>query len=173
MKLRLWNILQNNIHPFLWLFCFLSSSVISGATEWGPHFLTFFFITFFRYHFCRVNSKEQRVSRAACTVTHTGPIIAALMSPIKCCFSLLNSIFVQRNRESQIVKKILHTLLTPKTISCAGQYWQHQATTCCPVGAEGKIWGHLKVLLGTNHNFKQSLMCLSLVIINFWLTMNF
>ena len=47
MKLHVCNHLQNNIHPFLLLFCFLSSSVISGATVWGPHFLTFFFITFF------------------------------------------------------------------------------------------------------------------------------
>ena len=165
MKLHLWNLLHCNNHCFLLLFCFFRSSVISGATEWGPHFLTFFVITIFLYHFCQVD-EDERVSRAACTHWDT-------FLPIKCRFSLLNSIFVQRNRESQIVKKILHTLLTPKTISCAGQYWQHQATTCCPVGAEGKIWGHLKVLLGTNHNFKQSLMCLSLVIINFWLTMNF
>ena len=44
MKLHLWNHLQNNIHPFVWLFCVLSSSVILGATEWGQNFLTFIVI---------------------------------------------------------------------------------------------------------------------------------
>ena len=44
MKAALWNLLQNNIHPFLLLFCFLSPSVISGATEWGQNFLTFIVI---------------------------------------------------------------------------------------------------------------------------------
>ena len=41
MKAALWNLLQNNIHPFLLLFCFLSSSVILDAPEWDPNFLTF------------------------------------------------------------------------------------------------------------------------------------
>ena len=54
MKAAFWNLLQNNIHPFLILFCFLRSSVISGANEWGPHFLTFSLLLFL-YHFCRVN----------------------------------------------------------------------------------------------------------------------
>ena len=46
MKLHIWNLLQNDIHPFLLLFCFLSSSVILGATKWGPNFFTFIFVTF-------------------------------------------------------------------------------------------------------------------------------
>ena len=44
IKLALWNLWQNNIYPFLLLFCFLSSSGILGATEWGPNFKTFFVI---------------------------------------------------------------------------------------------------------------------------------
>ena len=44
MKAALWNLLQNNIHPFLLLFCFLSSSVILDATKWGPNFWIFSWI---------------------------------------------------------------------------------------------------------------------------------
>ena len=46
MKLHVWNLLQNNIHPFLLILCFLSSSVISDATEWGPNFFIFIFVIF-------------------------------------------------------------------------------------------------------------------------------
>ena len=45
MKAALWNLLQNNIHPFLLIFCFESSSVLLDATEWGPNFFTFIVIT--------------------------------------------------------------------------------------------------------------------------------
>ena len=94
MKLHVWNLLQNNIHPFLLIFCFLSSSVILDATEWGPNFFIFssLFSSFARRHVFLELLAHTRTPK--------------IWTPIKCLFSLLNSIFVQRNRKVKLWKSL-------------------------------------------------------------------
>ena len=95
---------ENHFHMFM----LLSAEKLRNSYYYQiiqKKFFNFFLYYFFRYHFCRVN--EGRVSRAACTHWDTSlqqKSKAKICSPIKCRFSLLNSIFVQRNRESQILK---------------------------------------------------------------------
>ena len=116
MKLALWNLLQNNIHPFLLLFCLLSSSGILGATEWGPNFRTFFvIINCSCYNFLQVDDVDK-----ACPQIHKN-------NSVNCV--LWSSAVLKRKIRGN--KKLL--LFKPcvfKVILCISVDWINLITCC-------------------------------------------